>query len=79
MDSTTQFIDTLNLLTKEIEGLQSYITKTNQELTSICGKISRGDIRDRETRLAKLSEASAAVEKVRALAVYAFSTRVEKF
>lgn len=78
MDATTQFIDTLSKLNDELGECRKRITKLGFELASACTKLGKGDIRDRETRVAKLACAKEACENVRYFVSYAMSADIAK-
>lgn len=78
MDNVTRFIDTLGLMTKEISDLQKHLAKLNLEVSKTSQSLIKGDVRDRETRLMKLSEAKAVTEEVQNFIAYACVSPLSK-
>ena len=78
MDNTTQFIDTLSLLSNELSDLHKHLAKLDEELTRASQTLARGDVKDRETRLAKLSDAKRVSDDVLNFITYAVSSRIPK-
>ncbi|MBO4369505.1 MAG: hypothetical protein J5803_05345 [Desulfovibrio sp.] len=78
MDTTTQFIDTAALLANDLEEIRKHIASFDKQLAQICESLSKGDVKDKETRQKKLALAKSATEALQNFLVYAAALRVPK-
>ena len=78
MDNTTQFIDTLSTLNNELAALHKHLAKLDDKLTRVFQTLAKGDVKDRETRLAKLCDAKRISDEVQNFIAYAVSSRIPK-
>ena len=76
MDNTTRFIDTLNAITAEMTELQKRLTKLSSNVVMVCQTLTKGDVKDRDTRTAKLSAAKNITEELQNFICFAASQRI---
>ncbi|MCR4666786.1 MAG: hypothetical protein K5657_05780 [Desulfovibrio sp.] len=76
MDTTTQFIDTVSLLEKELRDVQKHIAQLDKQLADICYALGKGDVNDKLTRLKKLELAKDSNDALQNFLTYAVANRV---
>ncbi|MBQ7584651.1 MAG: hypothetical protein IJU40_00175 [Desulfovibrionaceae bacterium] len=64
MDNVTRFIDTLGLITTELNDLQKHLSQLQVNLGQTSKNLTKGDIRDTEARINKLREVKLLMEKL---------------
>ena len=78
MDVKTQFMDMLGTLAGDVEEFRKRLRKLEAELAKIQPLLVKGDVKERDVRIAKLENAKAALESVQAFLGYATSSGIAK-
>ncbi|MBQ7607807.1 MAG: hypothetical protein IJU76_07530 [Desulfovibrionaceae bacterium] len=78
MDAKTQFMDMLGVLAGDVEEFRKRLLKLEAELGRLQPALVKGDVKDRDVRIAKLEKAKAVLESVQGFLGYATSSRIAK-
>ncbi len=78
MDVKTQFMDMLGTLADDVEEFRKRLRKLEAELAKIQPALVKGDVKERDVRVAKLENAKTVLESVQGFHGYATSSRIAK-
>ena len=70
MDNATRFIDTIHVVGNELEDLQKRLDKLTSVVQTTAQNLLKGDIRDKESRIEKISEVKVALDELQSFLTY---------
>lgn len=76
MDNATRFIDTIQLVSNELTDLKKHITHLNNVITRISQDLPKGDIRDKQSRIDKISDVKVIIDELQSFIIYTVNMQI---